>query len=47
MRIRLRHILAIALVVFAVTAVAAPAFAQEAKPNYSSEAAKQLSLIHI
>ena len=41
MRIRLRHILAIALVVFAVTAVAAPAFAQETKPSFSSEAAKQ------
>jgi len=43
-RIRLRHILAIALVVFAVSAVAAPAFAQEtstSQPKYSSEAAKQ------
>ena len=43
MRIRLRHILAIALVVFAVSAVAAPAFAQTTTTThtYANEAAKQ------
>jgi F-type H+-transporting ATPase subunit b len=40
-RIRLRHILAIALVVFAVSAIAAPAFAQETAPKFANKAAQE------
>jgi len=40
-RIRLRHLLAVVLVVFAVSAIAAPAFAQEATPKYVNKAAQE------
>jgi F-type H+-transporting ATPase subunit b len=40
-RIRLRHLLAVVLVVFAVSAIAAPAFAQETTPKFANKAAQE------
>jgi F-type H+-transporting ATPase subunit b len=40
-RIRLRHLLAIALVAFAFTAIAAPAFAAESTPKYATSFDKE------